>query len=102
MSAKEVRQYYKLILDNHDIIMLALQEGYKGRDKRGYPLLTQAEVVVVDEGLKVFFADELAELVRYIYSIALPLLNTYNTKDSSQAATTSRVSLQPSATQRLE
>ena len=103
LSAKEVRQYYELILDNHDIIMLALREGYKGWDKRGYPLLTQAEeAAVVDEGLKVFFADELAELVRYIYSTAPPSLNTYNTKDLSRAATTSRVSPQPSTTQRSE
>ena len=69
LSAKEVRQYYELILDNHDIIMLALREGYKGQDKHGYPLLTQAEATaVVEEGLKVFFADELAELVRHIHS----------------------------------
>lgn len=70
VQAKDIRRYYELFLDNHDVIMVALKEGYKGRGKHGYPLLTQAEAAAVtEEGLSIFFEDELAELpVRYYTS----------------------------------
>jgi hypothetical protein len=69
-------QYYKRILEDHDHILEALKvTGYRGNDKNRIPLLTKVEVLsVAEEGLSLFFKDELASLVRFIcFHTPLPL-----------------------------
>jgi hypothetical protein len=60
-------QHRDQVEDDHDLIMVALREGYKGLDNRSFPLLTQAEAsAIAEEGLEEFFEVEIANLVKHI------------------------------------
>ena len=67
MGRPPIPQHRDQVEDNHDLIMVALREGYKEFDKHGFPLLTQAEAsAIVEEGLEEFFEVEIANLVKHI------------------------------------
>ena len=67
-------EYYNWFLEDHDRIMLAVKEGYKGYSETGIPYLTQAERTAIErEELEAFFTSELAMPVRHAHpSYTLP------------------------------
>jgi hypothetical protein len=66
-------RYYNMVRENHDRIMEYLKtHGLQEYDEYGTPLLTCVEIsVIIEEGLDLFFADELNKQVRHM---PLPLL----------------------------
>ena len=61
-------RYYNIVRENHDKIMEYLKiHGLQEYDEDGAPLLTCVEIsVIIEEGLDLFFANELYKQVRHM------------------------------------
>ena len=66
-------EYYNQFLEDHDRIMLAVKDGYKGYSETGIPYLTPAERTAIErEQLEDFFTSELAMPVRHAHPSYTP------------------------------
>ena len=93
-SVTKAPDYYKLFLNDHDIIMKSLkQTSFQGEDENGFPLLSEVEVsAITREGLSPFFAPEIKRLVSAFSMLCRLETDAKPKQESSQTPTQSGTS----------